>query len=177
MSKKILLGKIITAFGIKGDVKIESYCEVAQEIENYPLFDEKGEKISLKINNKNKTIVGYSANGAILIAKVNDIMNRTDAEKLRGKELFSNRDNFKKTKKNEFYYSDLIGLQVVNKESKKVGTVSAINNYGGGVMVEIKFDSDDLKKYYDEIDNFPFKNEIFPEVNLEEKFVLIDYQK
>lgn len=176
--KKILLGKIVAAFGIKGEVKIESFCQHPQDIENYELFDAKDEKITVKISNKNKAAIGYTlGGGAILIAKVNDINNRTDAENLRGKEIFSLRKNFKKTKKDEFYYSDLVGLDVVDKSLEKIGIVSAVNDYGAGVMLEINFNDKEVKKNYDEIDNFPFKNEIFPEVNLEKNYILIDYQK
>ena len=44
MNKKILVGKVTTVFGIKGEVKIESYCSPASQIEKYPLFDEKDQK-------------------------------------------------------------------------------------------------------------------------------------
>jgi 16S rRNA processing protein RimM len=173
MTKKILLGKITTAFGIKGEVKIESYCQNPQDIEKYELFDDLEKNITLKISNKNKAVVGHVVGGAILIARVNNITNRSEAELLRGKELFSYRKNFKQVKKNEFYHSDLIGLDVVNEKLEKIGTVLAINNYGAGDMVEINFLNSKIKKNYEDIDNFPFKNEIFPEVNLEKNYILI----
>ncbi len=174
MNKKILVGKVTTVFGIKGEVKIESYCSPASQIEKYPLFDEKDQKIELKINNKNKAVIGKSGNGGeILIVKINDVNNRNDAENLKGLEIFAYRKDFKKTKKDEFYYSDLIGLDVINQKSEKIGNIIAINDFGAGATVEIKFLDEKIQKQYDDLENFPFKNEIFSEVNLEENFIIM----
>ena len=46
MSKKILIGKIISAFGIKGEVKVISYCQNPLDIEGYSLINQKNEKIN-----------------------------------------------------------------------------------------------------------------------------------
>lgn len=172
---KILIAKVISAFGIKGEVKIISYAENPQKVEKYDLFDEKGNSLKLKISNKNKTAVGSDASGnAILIAKIEGVNDRNVAETLRGTDIFTKRNNFEKTKKDEFYYVDLIGLDVVDMESKKIGKVLSVNDFGAGGMIEIEFDEADSKKNREKIENFPFKNAIFPEVNLEEKFIRID---
>jgi len=174
MSKKILIGKVISVFGIKGEVKIVSYCGNAQEIENYPLFDEKGNSLKLKISNKNKAIIGTSNGDAILIARIDGITDRNAAEKLRGAEIFTNRDDFGATKEDEFYYVDLINLDVIDMESKKIGKVLNVGNHGAGGIIEIEFSEENPQKNYDKIENFPFKNQIFPEVNLQKNFIRID---
>ena len=168
MSKKIIIGKISTAFGIKGEVKIISYCEQAEQIEKYELFDANDAKISLKISNKNKTILGKTSDGgAVLLAKIDGVNDRNEAEKLRGKEIFVQRSDLPKTKKDEFYLVDLIGLTVLNMKSEKIGKVVNVPNYGAGTIIEIQFTD---KK----IENSPFKNAIFPEVNLDENFIRLD---
>jgi 16S rRNA processing protein RimM len=172
---KILIAKVIAAFGIKGEVKIISYAETAQKVEKYALFDAKGNSLKLKISNKNKVAVGSDASGnAILIAKIEGVNDRNVAETLRGAEIFTNRDNFAATKKDEFYYVDLIGLDVIDMESKKIGKVRSVNDFGAGGMIEIEFEEADAKSNREKIENFPFKNVIFPEVDLEKKFVRID---
>jgi len=172
---KILIAKVISAFGIKGEVKIISYAENAQKVEKYDLFDAKGNSLKLKISNKNKTIIGSDASGnAILIAKIEGVNDRNVSETLRGTDIFTNRDNFEKTKKDEFYYVDLIGLDVVDMESKKIGKVLSVNDFGAGGMVEVEFDEADAKSNREKIENFPFKNAVFPEVDLEKNFIRID---
>jgi 16S rRNA processing protein RimM len=172
---KILIGKINSVFGIKGAVKIISFCENPTQIEKYPLFDEKGNSIKLKISNKNKTIIGSSSSGnAILIAEIAGITDRNAAEKLRGTELFVDRKDFKKTKNDEFYYVDLIGLDVVDMESEKIGKVINVYDFGAGGMIEIEFCKNDSEKSLEKIENFHFKKQTFPEVNLEKNFIRIN---
>jgi 16S rRNA processing protein RimM len=173
--KKILIGKIISVFGIKGEVKIISYAADPRKIEKYPLFDEKGNSIKIKISNKNKTVIGTNASGeAILIAKIDGISDRTTAEKLRGAEIFADRKDFDGTSDDEFYYVDLINLDVLDMESKKIGRVANVFDHGAGGIIEIEFNEADPKKNREKIENFPFKNQIFPEVNLKAGFIRID---
>ncbi len=173
MTKKILIGKINSVFGIKGEVKIISYCQNPTDIEKYPLFDKNDVALTLKITNKNKAVVGTTSDGgAILIAKISLADDRNAAEKLRGLEIFTDRKNFStKLKKDEFYQEDLVGLNVVDDAGKVLGKVLAVLDFGGGVMLEIEFNAiKDLEK----IENFPFKNEFFPEIDVEKGFVRIN---
>ncbi len=171
MNKKIIIAKIISAFGIRGEVKIISYCENPLDIEKYSLFDQNGQEIKLKISNKNKTVIGSKASGdAILIAKITGIDDRSNAEKIRGSELFCSRDNFKKLSDDEFYYTDLIGLNVIDGHQKIIGKVINLNDFGAGGMVEIEFiDPKSISSNNSKVDkimNFAFKNEFFPKVDL-----------
>ncbi len=174
-TKKIAVGKVNSIFGIKGEVKIISYCDHPQKIEEYPLFDANGHVIKLRISNKNKTIIGKSGTGeSILIAKIEGVDDRTSAEKLRGCEFFTNRDDFKELAEEEFYYVDLIGLDVVDIQSKKIGKVVNVFDFGAGGVIEIEFLKSGIKSGYGKIENFPFKNSFFPEVSLSKGFVRMD---
>ena len=165
--KKVLIGKINSVFGIKGEVKIISYCQHPLDIEKYPLFDKNDNAFSLKISNKNKTAIGTTAGGTILIAKIIGVDDRNKAESLRGAELFVERANFKKLQSDEFYQVDLIGLDVIDDSSEKViGKVVNVMDFGAGTMLEIQFNEENPEKKLEKIENFPFKNEIFPEVDV-----------
>lgn len=179
MSKKIVIAKIISAFGIKGEVKIIAYCQDPLQIEKYPLFDAKGNALQIKIANKNKTVIGSSATGdPILIAKLSTVKDRNEAEAARGSEIFVNRENLKETTQDEFYYVDLIGLEVRNKESEKIGKVINVQDFGAGGMLEIAFEEKFCKspsgKAFEQVENFPFSGKIFPEVNIKQGFLTIE---
>lgn len=175
-NKRILIGKINSVFGIKGAVKIISFCEDPIQIENYPLFDEDGNAIKLRISNKNKAIVGTSGFGnAILIASIEGVTDRNKAETLRGKEIFVNREDFNETDEDEFYYVDLIDLDVIDETKNKIGKVVNVQDFGAGGMLEIEFEEKfkeaNAEKKLGKIENFPFKDETFPEVNLKEGWI------
>lgn len=172
---QILVAKITTAFGIKGEVKLVCFLEDYKKIEKYPLFDAAGNSLKVTISNKGKTAIKTTATGdVVLIAKVDGIKDRNDAETARGKEIFAKRDNFEEIKSDEFYINDLIGLDVVDMNSNKIGKVENIVDYGAGMIVEIEFDKIPQGKKTDIINNFPFQSEIFPEIDVKNGFVRID---
>ncbi len=179
MSKKIVIAKIISAFGIKGEVKIVAYCQDPLQIEKYPLFDAKGAALKIKITNKNKAVVGSSGSGdPILIVKIDTIKDRNEAELARGLEIFVNREDLKETAADEFYYSDLIGLAVQTEDGTKIGKVLNVQDFGAGGMLEIAFEESFTQSTaggnFDKIENFPFSGKIFPQVNIQQGFIQIE---
>ena len=174
MTKKIAIAKIISAFGIKGEVKVMIYSNEPEKIEKYQLFFADGAPLKLKISNKNKTIIGTSSDNPIILAKIDGVNDRNASEKLRGQEIFAARDSFEQTSDDEFYYVDLIGLEVIDMNSKKIGKVSNVLDHGAGGIIEIEFDQNYQQNSPEKIDNFSFKNSIFPEVNLRQGFIRID---
>ncbi len=174
-SKKVLIGKIISAFGIKGEVKILSYLDNPLKIEKYKIFDALGNSLSIKISNKGKAAIGSNSSGeAVLIAKIDGVLDRTAAEKLRGTDLYADRKNFPSTKSDEFYYADLVVLDVIDMSSKKIGKVLNVLDYGAGGIIEIEFDEINPEISEEKIESFSFRDEIFPEINLEAGFLRID---
>lgn len=173
-SKRVLIGKVVSAFGIKGEVKLVIFSNDPQKIENYSLFDASGKKISLKIRGKKNSQTSGSSGNSSIIAKLDEINDRNAAEKIRGMEIFANRGDFAATKSDEFYYVDLIGLDVIDSNSKKIGKVINVFEHGAGGVLEIEFDAPDAKNNREKIETFPFKNQFFPEVNLQKNFIRID---
>ena len=103
-------------------------------------FDVSGNKVELKINNKIKSAIATSANGdAIIIARISGINDRNMAENSRNFEIFTPCENFKETADDEFYYVDLIGLDVLDCQNKKIAKVINIYDFGAGSLVEIEF--------------------------------------
>ena len=102
MKKKILIAKIISARGIQGEVKIMYFGDDVKNLEKYQIFDGKNNPIILKLVNKN-AFTSNASGDKIIVARINGVVDRNQAELLRGTEIFTDRENFSKTKKNEFY--------------------------------------------------------------------------
>lgn len=174
MTKKILIAKILSPHGIKGDVKIIYYGDNVKNLEKYPLFDINNNEYFIKIKNFTKTSQKSNNNGdKFTIVSIKNVDDRNHAEKLRGLEIYSYREHFQKTKKNEFYIEDLIDLKVFNLENQEVGRViNVLNN--ATTALEIEFLDNFIPNGFTKIANFPFKNDFFPEVNVEKSFVKFD---
>jgi 16S rRNA processing protein RimM len=158
--RKICVGMIAGAHGVKGDVRLRSFTAEPADILKYkPLTDESGERIF--------TIRLKTPTNDYFIASVAGAKTREDAEGLRGVRLFADRAALPKLKKREFYEADLVGLAAADREGHQTGTVAAVHNYGGGPFLEIA--PQEGKSYM-----LPFTKEYVPEVDVEEGRIVID---
>ncbi|MBR1545095.1 MAG: 16S rRNA processing protein RimM, partial [Alphaproteobacteria bacterium] len=81
-SDKVLIGKIVNAHGIKGDVKIKSFTMVPSNLCTYtPLLKADGSELKIKLKSP--------ANSDVIIAHIDGIDDRTSAEFLKGTEIFT----------------------------------------------------------------------------------------
>lgn len=135
----ICVGKIVAAHGIKGQLKIHSYTEKPKNITSYgDISDDRGNTLKISIVGGNKEI---------LIANINGINDRTEAEKLVGRELFVAKDSMPEAGEGEYYHNDLIGLEARDSAARKLGKVAGIYNFGAGDILEIEF-NDGKKKMF-----------------------------
>lgn len=167
--QNIIIAKITSVHGIKGLVKIMSFAANPSDIAKYSakMFDSKDQPYKIKIINQIP-----SANNDVFVVEVDGIKDRNAAEGLRNTELFIKKSDLKKAKKDEFYYVDLVGLDVLDPQNKKIGKVDAINDFGAGALVEITFTDEKYNK--SQINNFNFTNAVFPEVNIEKGYLIFD---
>jgi 16S rRNA processing protein RimM len=157
-SRLISLGVITSAHGIRGQVKIRSFTASPSDITKYgSLTDASGKEYIL-------TVTGGTKDA--LIATVEGINSRNDAEALAGTELFVPREALPKTKKNEYYHEDLIGLKVVTKDGALYGTVTGMHNFGAGDLIA-------LKKEDGEEEFLPFTQAIFTTIDPEKGVLII----
>ncbi len=127
---RICVGAIAGAFGVRGEVRVKSFCTEPEAIASYaPLFTEDGERsFTLRIT---RAIPGG------LAAKLAGITTKEAADALRGTSLFADRDRLPGLPDDEFYHADLIGLAVFDTGGQPVGTVRAVYNHGAGDILEI----------------------------------------
>lgn len=126
----IIIGKILTAHGVRGLVKFRSYMDDIDDLALYnPVMCADGRHITLTIKN--------SAGGEF-IAQIDGINDRTLAETFRNQEISVDREKLPETDDDEFYIDDLIGYTAKNPTDEVIGTVQTIVNFGAGDLFEIK---------------------------------------
>lgn len=153
-SDTILLGRIVGAHGIKGEVVVHSFAAEPEDIGTYgPLSDKDGAR-AFKLR-----VVRMTPKGAI-IARIAGIFDRNSAEALKGVELYVARDRLPEPEDGEFYHADLIGLSAVAPDGTPIGDVIAVQNYGAGDLLEIRI----LGRKETEL--VPFNDDFVPEVDL-----------
>jgi 16S rRNA processing protein RimM len=132
-SRRVLLGRITGAQGLKGEVVVHSFAEVPEDIAAYgPLADAEG------VRTFDLKVVRIAEKG--VIARVGGISDRTAAEALKGVELWVDRERLPEAEEGTFYHTDLIGLRAVTSGGEPVGQVVAVQNYGAGDLLEIRLE-------------------------------------
>ena len=160
--KRVCLGVIVGVHGIKGEVKVKSFTEYAEDIDSYgPLEDKSGSrKFTVKVTGHSKEL---------LRVKVKGTDDRNQAEELIGTELYVDRDVLPELEsEDEFYQADLIGLDVKLTDGSSVAEVAGIYNFGAGELLEIRL------KSTGRLEMIPFTKAYVPEVNLEEGFIIVE---
>jgi 16S rRNA processing protein RimM len=129
--KLILLGAIVSAHGIRGEVLVKTFTAEPEAIADYgPLTDETG-AAPLTL-----TIVRVTGKG--VVARLAGVADRTAAEKLKGRALYVARDRLPAPAEDEFYHEDLIGLRAMAPDGASIGEVIAVHNYGAGDLLELR---------------------------------------
>ncbi len=160
LDNPVQLAVIGAAHGIKGEVRVKTYTSDPLDLGSYGLlYDTSGKSYEILSIRPSKTVV------VVRFAGVED---RNAAEALNGKELYVDHAQLPQDlDEDEFYYTDLIGLAVRDSAGVSYGKVSAVFNFGGGDVLEIK---ESGKKPV----MIPFTLTSVPEILMEEGAILID---
>ncbi|UWQ54075.1 ribosome maturation factor RimM [Leisingera caerulea] len=161
MSDLICVGAIAGSFGVRGEVRLKSFCAVPEEIEDYsPLSNEDGSKTySLTITRPIKN--GFAA-------LLGGVETKEDADAIKGLRLFARRDQLPQLPDDEFYHADLIGLEVYDTGGTLLGTVKSVQNHGASDLLEVH--GPGLKSAV----LLPFTLEAVPTVDLSQGRVIAD---
>ena len=152
MARDVLLGVVIGAQGLKGEVKVKTFTQSPQKLGAYgPLHTKDGKGFRV-------LSVREAKDGAVVVLEgVND---RNAAEALKGTELYVPRSALPKENTDEFYHADLIGLRAEDTEGRAMGMVRALHNFGAGDVIElVRDDGDEVF--------LPFTREVAQEIDIE----------
>jgi 16S rRNA processing protein RimM len=128
---RILLGHISSAQGIKGEVVVHAHTADPQDIGSYGQLSDAGGKRSFILK-----VLRVSNRG--VVCRIDGVADRTQAEALRGTELYVDRSQLPEPEEEAFYHADLIGLAAVSAAGEAVGTVVAVHNFGAGDLIELR---------------------------------------
>ncbi len=134
MSKQNLIhiGKISGVFGVKGWLKITSYTEPRDNIVSYKnwILKKDGDQKSIKV------IAGHGQ-GKGVVAQVEGIADRDQALTLMGWNIYIDHNQLSAPEKGEYYWADLVGLDVENMEGIQLGKVESLFETGANNVILI----------------------------------------
>lgn len=130
MTRDILLGVVVTAHGLKGEVRVKTFTENPNGLNAYGALRAADGRV-FAIADARVMKPGES------VVRFDGIVTREQAEALKGVELHVARDVLPATDDEEFYHADLIGLRAEDEAGRAIGLVHAVHNFGAGDVIEI----------------------------------------
>lgn len=171
------VGRILDAWGLKGWFKVLPHSASPEA-----LFSSK--RWFLQPNERGASpfdgtvlmpIREAKEHGDSVVACPRETIDRDVAESLKGARIFVPRSSFPSTKEDEFYWVDLIGLAVRNREGLDLGTVSELMSTGPQtVLVLSQPNPDDPAKPLERM--IPFVSAYVDKVDMAARLILVDWQ-
>jgi 16S rRNA processing protein RimM len=138
------VGRILDAWGVQGGLRVQPFSGDPQALFSSrrwflrppeaaaapPKAPSAGAPRLLRIS-------GAREQGDVIVASSRDLTDRNAAEALRGWRIFVSRGSFPSTAEDEYYWVDLIGLEVVNREGASLGTVADLLDTGAHSVLRV----------------------------------------
>ena len=130
------VGRIVDAYGIKGWIKVQAYSDDPQALfASRRWFIAPSEEgvvtpVTRAAAPSLLRVTEARAHAGSVVAGVKEISDRSGAEALRGCRVFLSRASFPTPQPDEYYWQDLIGLAVVNRQGVSLGTVVGLLETG-----------------------------------------------
>lgn len=165
--KKICLGVVIGAHGVRGLVKVKPFTDEPGAVAAYGPVETRDGARRFRIEAKGMV------KDAVLCA-LEGVADRDAADALRGTELYVLRDRLPALSSvdgdadESWYQADLVGLKALGLDGAVLGEVLAVQNFGAGDLLELRLEGEKSSLL------IPFTRECVPRVDVAGGFVTID---
>ena len=176
----IEVGRIVDAWGLKGWIKVQPFAADPQALFSsrrwFILPSEKaGVTRSVTVPGALPTLLRITQvkdHGDVVVALAQEVPDRSAAEAMRGARVFIGRGSFPTPQPDEFYWVDLIGLDVVNRAGDALGKVVGLLDTGPHSVLRV-MPADETKDEAERL--IPFVAAYIDEVSLEQRRVTVDW--
>jgi len=160
-STKVTLGYINGVHGVRGWVKVFSYTQPIENILNYSpwLLYQHGQWRSVVLQNGR-------LQGKGIVAQLKECVDRDTASQLRGAKIAVYRDQLPPPEDDEYYWSDLMGLTVVNQDNITLGKVDYLLTTNANDVLVVKGEQEHL---------IPFLEHVIVNVDLAQQRIDVDW--
>lgn len=160
----IVIGKIVGVYGIKGWLKILSFTRPRENIFNYGPWLVKQNNEWLEIQ-----LLEGKPQGKGLVASIEGITDRNEATALVSSEIAIDRGQLPAAEEGEYYWHDLINMQVINQKNDVLGVVKELLETGANDVLVVEADK---QRYL-----IPYVHDVYiKDVDTEQGVIQVDWQ-
>jgi 16S rRNA processing protein RimM len=156
----VCVAVVAAAHGLRGVLKLRCFTERPEDVAAYgPVFDPDARRLF------ELQVIGPAPGG--VLARAQGIEERNAAEALRGTELFVPRSALPELGPDEFYYSDLEGMEALRADGSRFGVVHGVDNFGAGDLIEVV--AEDGRRL-----SLPFTRRTVPSIDLARRRLVVE---
>jgi 16S rRNA processing protein RimM len=168
------LGKIVGVWGVKGWIKLHSYTRNRADIATYPnwyLQSNNRSSVGAKFNSPTLVeIVNCREQGQGIVAQFVGFNDRDAAEKLIGLQILVKKTDLPKLPADEYYWQELIGLDVSTVDAIELGEIKSILETGANDVLVVH-----NKEPGGEDILIPKTSQVVKEVNIKQGTMIVDW--
>jgi 16S rRNA processing protein RimM len=171
----VVVGRIKGLHGVRGAIKVESFCSPQVAIFNYrpwTLMRPGPSALAISQGSPNTSLlvqmpIKLHSSSETLVARCNEIEDRDQAQLWLGCEIHIERQALPKLKPGEYYWHDLIGLTVSNQEGVVFGQIKQLMETGSNDVVVVQGERERLVPY--------LPGQYVIDIDLANKHMLVDW--
>ncbi|MEJ2514687.1 MAG: ribosome maturation factor RimM [Gammaproteobacteria bacterium] len=139
LRRRVVIGRVSGLFGVRGWVKLFSHTRPADNLLGF-------REVELKVGGAWEPfrLAEGRRQGRTLVARFEGIDDRDAAAALVGAELACRRESLPETGEDEYYWDDLVGLEVVNRDGTEFGRVDRMMETGAHDVMVVSGDRERL---------------------------------
>ena len=145
-------------------MKIQSFTEELKTLGKFSSWFLSKDEIEWK----EFKVESCSVQGRTMLSKIEHVNDRNDADELKGFLIGINKIDLPALEKGKYYWSDLIGLEVINQSGFNFGIIDSIMETGSNDVLVVK----DLKETL-----IPYLSDVILKIDLDKKNVLVDWDE
>jgi 16S rRNA processing protein RimM len=168
------VARVLDAWGVKGWIRVQPYAKDPQALFSSRRWFLRPPEVQRPVREAAAPlpvllrISEAREHGDDVVASVHGMHDRNAAEALRGARIFVPRSSFPTAGNDEFYWVDLIGLQVVNRDGVRLGDVYGLLDNGAQSVLQVR-DGDASERL------IPFVAAFIDQVDLPGRRILVDW--
>ena len=158
--KLVLVGQVAGGFGVRGEVRVTAWTADPMALLAY-------RDLLRADGSPGLTLLSARPDKNGVVGRAKEIATKEQADALRGLKLFVPRDRLPEPEEDEFYLTDLIGLEARDPTDGVLGRVKSVQNFGASDMLEIAPAAGGPTWY------LPFTREAAPELHIAEGWLRV----
>lgn len=160
----VVMGRVVAAQGLQGWVKVQAFTEYLDALLDYKVWhlgNEQQPWRSIKV-------LDCNVHTKVVVAKLEGITDRTAAENCKGLLIAVPRSSLPPEQEDEYYWSDLIGMSVLNLQGDTLGTVATLLETGANDVLCVRREGAEIL--------IPFLKQVVQHVSVSERMIRVDWQ-